>query len=880
MTIRHLDRLLEPASVAVLGASSRPASVGATVWNNLLASGFAGPVWAVNPNHAAIGTTATFPTVAALPQAPELALICTPPATVADLVAQLAERGTRAAVVMTAGLTPAQKQAALDAARPHLLRLLGPNCIGLMSPRIGLNASFAHRDGMPGPIAFVSQSGALVTAMIDWAAARGIGFSHLVSLGEQADVDVGDLLDFLAADPHTRAILLYLESVVAPRKFMSAARAAARNKPVVVVKAGRSSAGSRAAASHTGALAGADLVVDAALRRAGLLRVDTLAQLFDAAATLARFGVRRSEGLTIVTNGGGAGVMAADAAEAAGVPLAPLPDAVRAQLDTLLPGNWSRGNPVDIIGDAPVDRYTGALEALLAAPETGTLLFVHAPTAIVAAQAIAQACAPIVQRRPDRVMACWLGDTAVAPARQLFSAAGIADYATPEDAVDALAMLRTWHTNQDALMQVPHPNELPTPDRAGARAIVEHRLAEGEGWLDEADAKALLACFGIPTVPTRKLPADADALVAAAQELGWPVVLKIRSPDLLHKSDLGGVRLDIPDAAALREAAATMLARIAQARPDARIEGFTLQTMVRRRRAHELIVGTSVDGVFGPVILFGAGGTAVEVLGDRAIALPPLNRALAADLVARTRIARLLAGWRDHPAVKIAAVHDVLIAVAQLLAEVPELAELDINPLLADEDGVVALDARVRIAAAKPAGAAHFAIRPYPADLERTIDWNGRHLLLRPIRPEDEPRHRAFIEKLDAEDLRMRIFHSRRVFAASELARLTQIDYDREIAIVAVHADETLGVVRAVSDPDGVEAEFAVIVRSDCKGSGLGTILMDRLVEIATARGLQRLVGDILFENHAMLALARDCGFETVARDAGVVHVRKSLAPQ
>ncbi|HUG25250.1 acetate--CoA ligase family protein, partial [Piscinibacter sp.] len=417
MSIRHLDRLLEPGSIAVVGASNRVGSVGATVWRNLRAGTFAGPIYPVNPKHAWLDGVPVFDHPAALPQPPDLAVLCTPPGTVADLVAELGRLGTRAAIVMTAGLTAAQKQQALDAARPHLLRLLGPNCLGVLTPHLGLNASFAHTDALAGDVAFVSQSGALVTAVLDWAKSRRIGFSHMVSLGERADVDFGDLLDYLASDARTRSILLYIESIESPRKFMSAARSAARNKPVIVVKAGRAGQGVAAAASHTGALAGSDIVFDAAIRRAGMLRVDTLQDLFMAAETLARFGRNRDETLTLMTNGGGAGVMAADAAALAGMELPALPPAVIEALDRVLPATWSRANPVDIIGDAPVQRYTDTLQALLAERDTGAVLFMHAPTAIVRSDDIARACAPLVRQAPDRVMACWLGDAAVADAR-------------------------------------------------------------------------------------------------------------------------------------------------------------------------------------------------------------------------------------------------------------------------------------------------------------------------------------------------------------------------------------------------------------------------------------------------------------------------------
>jgi acetyltransferase len=868
MSIRHLDRLLEPASVAVIGASDRAASVGATVWRNLRAGRFGGPVYAVNPRHATLDGQPVFARVAELPQAPDLAVLCTPPDTIAALIDELGRRGTRAAIVMTAGLSAAQKRAMLDAARPHLLRVLGPNCLGLLTPRLGLNASFAHTDALDGDVAFVSQSGALVTAVLDWAKSRRVGFSHMISLGEHADVDFGDLLDHLASDGRTRAILLYIESIEAPRKFMSAARAAARNKPVIVVKAGRAGNGLQAAASHTGALAGSDVVIDAVIRRAGMLRVDTLQDLFMAAETLARFGRNRiDEALTVMTNGGGAGVMAADAAALAGVPLRGLGPELRGRLDAALPPTWSHANPIDIIGDAPVARYVQTLQALLDERDGGAVLFLHAPTAIVRSDDIARACAPLVRTAAGRVMACWLGDAAVLDARRIFEDAGAADYETPEEAVRAFAMLSTYRRNQALLLEAPTASENGPPDIAAARATVAAALASGRELLDEFEAKALLQAYGIPTVRTLAVEAAPDAVIGAAREIGYPVALKIRSPDISHKSDAGGVSLNLRNDDELEHAASRMLARIQAAQPRARIDGFTVQAMASRPFAQELIVGASVDPVFGPVLLFGQGGTAVEVIADRAIALPPLNRVLARELVSRTRVAKLLAGYRDHPPARLDAICDVLIALSQMLADMPELAELDINPLWADHDGVIALDARVRVSRALPAGAARFAITPYPAELERTLTWQGEAIVIRPIRPEDEAQHRIFVDGLQPSDLRLRFFSVRRELPRTELARLTQIDYAREMAFIATRTlpdgtGQTLGVARAVIDPDNVDAEFAIIVRSDLKGRGLGHLLMRTLIDCLVQRGTRRLIALVLHENLPMRKLALSHGFE------------------
>ncbi len=870
MSIRNIDRLLSPRSVAVIGASDRAGSVGATVWKNLHAGRFSGPLMPVNLKRGLLGGVPVVATVQELAAVPDLAVLCTPPDTLIGLIESLGRLGTRAAIVMTTGLTARQTQGVLDAARPHLLRVLGPNCLGLMSPRIGLNASFAHTQALPGDLAFVSQSGALLTAVLDWTRSRGIGFSHLVSLGERADVDFGDLLDYLASDAHTRAILLYMEAAEAPRKFMSAARAAARNKPVIIVKAGRAGKGLQAAASHTGALAGADDVIDAAIRRAGMLRVDTLQDLFMAAETLAHFrGSRASQGagLTVMTNGGGAGVMAADAAAIAGVLLPELSAALRRQLDATLPPTWSRGNPVDIIGDAPVERYTQTLAALLADPQAGTVLFIHAPTAIVASADIARACAPIAGSASGRVMAAWLGADGVAQARAIFEQAGIAAYDTPEQAVRAFSMLETYRANQTLLAEAPASSELQAPDRETARAVIGAAMAAGRLMLDALEARAVLKAYGVPVVAAVAARASADAVVDAAHGMGFPVALKILSPDISHKSDVGGVMLDLADEPALRQAVATMRACVRDRRPQARMAGFMVERMVRRPFAQELIVGASTDPVFGPVILFGQGGTAVEVVADHTIGLPPLNRVLARDMVSRTRVARLLAGYRQHPPAQLEAILDVLVAVSQMLADLPELVELDINPLWADADGVTALDVRIRLAPARDPGTARFAIQPYPAQLEETLRWQGQDILVRPIRPEDETQHRAFTAELSPEDLRLRFFHARRELPRTELARLVQIDYEREMAFVALapQADgrtRTLGVARAVTDPDNVEAEFAIILRGDAQGQGLGRLLLDKMIRYLAGRGTRRMSALVLRQNTTMRELAAGSGFQ------------------
>ncbi|WP_426195000.1 GNAT family N-acetyltransferase [Massilia sp. DWR3-1-1] len=886
MSIRNLDHLMRPASVAVIGASDRAGSVGATVWANLRGGGFAGPVWPVNRRHDRVGGQPAFARVADLPAVPELALICTPAASVPGLIAELGAAGCRAAVVLSNGLDAAGadgaplRAAMLAAARPYLLRILGPNCVGLLVPSIGLNASFAPAAALPGRLAFVAQSGALVTAVLDWAGERRIGFSCFISIGDGSDIDFGDLLDYLAADPQTDAILLYAESVRQARKFMSAARGAARAKPTLIVKAGRSREAARAAFSHTGALAGADLVVDAALRRAGMLRVHTTAELFDAVTLLGHRARARGPRLAILTNGGGPGVMATDALGAGGGTLAELAPATIAQLGALLPASWSGANPVDIIGDAPVDRYVAALRILLAAAEVDAVLLIHAPTAIVGSAAIAAAVLPLITEGARAVYCCWMGGASVAAARALFDEAGVAWFDTPEAAVSGHLQLSNYRSCQALLMQVPAASELPAPDRDAARALV---AALPPGAVGDADTKALLALYGIAVATTRVVTDTPSALVAA-RAIGYPVALKLVSPDVTHKSDVGGVALNLASDAAVGAALDAMAARLRQLRPQARISGYAVQAMVRRGDAIELIAGIGNDPVFGPVVLFGQGGVAVEATADQSVGLPPLNRVLAADLISRTRVARLLAGFRHRPPADLDAIADVLIGLGQMAADLPALVELDINPLLADADGVIALDARMRLSpvAAGTDALTRLAILPYPRQLERHVDSAAGPLCLRPIRPEDAPAHVAFFGHLSAQDIHMRMFGAVAALSPAQLARFTQIDYAREMAFIATReraggGSETIGVARVAVDPDNISGEFAIVVRSDLKGCGLGGLLFDCLLDYCRQRGLQLLKGLTLVDNAAMQALARSRGFMVVPCGDGMVEMSLPL---
>jgi acetyltransferase len=892
MSIRNFHKLFHPASVALIGASERPGSVGAVVARNLRRAGFKGELLLVNPHLENLDGMRVYPGVASLPHAPDLAVIATPPATVPGLIAELGARGTRAAIVITAGFGElgeegrALQRAALDAARPYLLRLVGPNCLGMILPGLGLDASFSHLAPPPGEVAFVSQSGAMITAMLDWAAPRAIGFSHVVSLGDMADVDFGDMLDCLATETQSRAILLYVEGITHGRKFMSAARAAARLKPVIVLKAGRLSGGARAAASHTGMLAGSDRVYQAAFRRAGMLRVETMEELFDAAETLALTGAQNGERLAILTNGGGAGVLANDALEAAGGRLAALSRDTVARLDQALPRTWSRRNPVDIIGDAPGTRYAAALEGLLGDDGVDAVLVLNCPTALAAPEEAARAvidtlaAIPPAMRQGRNVFTAWLGGQSAAAVRRLFNAARVPTYDTPEEAVTGFLHRVRYQRNQSLLMEAPpvRPDPAP-PDIAAARTTIAAAIAACRAWLDPVEVEAVLAAYRIP-LPASRHAAHPEDAVAAAQTIGFPVALKIRSPDITHKSDVGGIALGLDDAGAVRAAATALLQRVRAAKPEARLDGFLVQQMVRRPGAVELLAGLADDPVFGPVVLFGQGGTAVEVIDDSAVALPPLNPLLARAQMIQTRVWRLLQPYRGRSAAAVDAIADVLIGLGPLAAEHPEIRELDINPLLADADGVIALDARIRVAPAAERGAARFAIAPYPKELE-TIERlrDGTAVALKPIQPEDEKLLHDLAAHMTPEDLRLRFFAPVRGISHALAARLTQIDYDREMALVAQHDGSVLGIARYFADPDRLGAEYAVAVRSDWKGRGVGYLLVTRLIEIARRYGIGELIGEVLHENRRMLDMCRGLGFVLSPHpaDASLVRVRKPL---
>jgi acetyltransferase len=891
MSTYRLDKLLSPASVAVVGASPRKESIGHSILTNIRVGGYAGSIHVVSPNHDVIDGIKTAKSISALPEAPDLVVLATPPATVPGLVAEAGARGAPVAVIITAGLGhgPGSLAEAADrAGRMHGMRLVGPNCLGLIAPASKLNVSFATRMPTAGRLAVISQSGAVAAGIVEWAAPREVGFSAILSLGDTLDVDFGDSLDFFATERATRAVLLYVESVKDARKFISAARAAARVKPVVVIKAGRHAQGAKAAATHTGALAGSDAVYDAVFRRAGLLRVYDLPELFDAAETIGRISRLRGRRLAILTNGGGIGVLAVDRLIDLGGTLAGLsPDAI-ARLDSLLPATWSKSNPVDIIGDANADRYAAALETLLGDPANDAILVINVPTTLASATDTANRIVKIVaderakRIQPKPVFATWVGGNEAALAA--FRSAEIPHYSTEADALAGFMHLVRHADAQELLMATPPslPQDV-APDVEAARRAVASAVTAHREWLDPVETAQLVRAYGIAITPVVSARDAMEAAQAAAQILadGGAVAVKIFSHDIVHKSDVDGVRLNLTSEQAVREATTEIIARSRTMRPDAKILGVTVHPMIIRPKARELIAGLADDSTFGKIIAFGHGGTAVEVIDDKALALPPLDLRMAHDLIEQTRVARLLKAYRNVPAANGDEVALVLVKLAQLSADIPEVREIDINPLLADDNGVIALDARVAVGPVEPlfrgGGHPRFAIRPYPKEWERHFALRDKtQVFVRPVRPEDEGLFVKFFERVTQEDLRLRFFAPIKTFSHTFIARLTQLDYARAMAFLATEetTGEALGVVRLHADANYEKAEYAILLRSDVKGRGLGWELMKQAIDYAEREGLQRIDGQVLAENRAMLEMCENLGF-TIEKDPTSTDLRR-----
>lgn len=870
----YLNVLFAPQSVAVFGASDRANAVGTVVFDNLRSGGFKGPIYPINPKRKEIQGVRAYASLDEVGATVDLAVIATPASTVPAIIEECGQRGVRAAVVLTAGFGEAGPEGvALEKlveqnARNYGLRFIGPNCLGVMRPSIGLNVTFNKGSAKAGNLALVSQSGALCTAILDWAKVNDVGFSSVISMGSSANMDFGEILDFLAADPQTESILLYIEGVRQSRSFMSALRAAARIKPVLAVKVGRHAAGSRAAMSHTGSLVGADDVFDAALRRAGAVRVQTITQLFSLAKALSSHCRPCGNRLAIVTNGGGPGVMATDRTADLGVPLAQLSPATMETLNAVLPAVWSHGNPVDIIGDATPERYEAALSACIADENVDGVLTILTPQAMTNPTEVAKSVIRIAQTSRKPLLTCWMGANQVQEARTLFAAGHVPHYRTPEPAVETFSFLSAFYHNQQLLMQAPSPlgNER-KPDVEGARIVIEGALAERRTILSEMESKALLSAFHIPVAQTMVAHSPNEALLIAEQ-FGFPVAMKIHSPDITHKSDVGGVRLGLDNAPLVRAAYHEIIEAVQKNSPQARIEGVCVEPMVKRPNGRELMIGIVSDPVFGPVITFGAGGTAVEVLADRAVMLPPLNRYLVDNMISGTRVSRLLQAFRNMPPVDFEALEAVLLRVSEMVCELPWLREMDINPLIVDESGVFAADARVVVGSAPQSANryAHMAIHPYPAHL--VSQWqlpDGTDITVRPIRPEDAELTQAFVRGMSEQSRYLRFMDAQRELTPAMLARFTQIDYDCELALIATvkqkNVETQLGVARYAINPDGTSCEFALVVTDEWQGQGIGHKLLASLIREAQNKGLTTMESDVLANNMEMLKLLQPLGF-------------------
>ncbi len=892
MRLSDVDQLFTPSTVAVFGASDRPESVGGIVYRNMLASGFKGPCYAINPKYDKVADRPCYKSLDELDRQIELALIATPASTVAEILDQCGEHGAKAAVVHSAGFAEHGERGNLlqervvEAARRNRIRLLGPNTLGIMRPSHGLNATFGNEQARRGHVALVSQSGAVCAAMLDWSGPRELGFSAVVSLGAAADIDFGDILDYLALDTQTHSILMYVEGIRNARRFVSGLRAAARLKPVIVVKAGRHPAGSRAAKSHTGAWVGTMDVFRAVMERAGAVQVDELDQLFAAAQVFGSGRRLAGERIAIVTNGGGPGVLAADRAVEQGLTLAQFSEETRQRLEAALPEHWSHDNPVDVIGDAPPDRYRAAVEACLADPSVDGVLAILAPLAAADPSAVAKEVITAAKPTQKPVLVSWMGATRVAEAKIHFAQNRIPHFASPEVAVDALAFLATHHRNQKLLMQSPGPMSYDeTPDVEGARLIIEGVMAEGRKTLGIIEAKAILSAFKIPTTQAVLSRTPNEALMAA-QVLGFPVVMKVNSPDIGHKSDVDGVRLNIADAQMVRRTFTEIVDRAKRLRPEARIEGVTVEHMISTRAARELMISVLRDAIFGPVITFGAGGIEVEVLQDRALGLPPLNAFIIKTMIEHTRIDRLMGAFRHMPPMNREALARILQRVSEMVCEVPEIISMEINPLIGNDREVVAVDARIQVNYRPPQMTTygHMAIHPYPTHLiEHAQLPDGTDLIIRPIRPEDAELEQDFVRGLSEQTKYFRFMQALKELTPEMLVRFTQIDYDREMALIGVVEEDgeevEVGVTRYMSRPGGESCEFAIVVADSWRARGIGARLMRSLMENARQRGLRVMEGEVLSANTRMLALMKSLGFriERDKQDPGIKIVTKVL---
>jgi len=878
---RALDMFFHPAAVAVIGASETAGSVGRAVLSNLISHPFGGMVFPVNLKRRSVLGIQAYPSVLAVPEQVDLALIATPAATVPDIIHECAEKGVKGAIILSAGFRErgeegeALERQVLAEARRGKLRIIGPNCLGLMRPITGLQATFANTAAIAGSVGFISQSGALCTAVLDWSLRERVGFSAFVSIGSMADVGWGDLIDYLGDDPHTRSIVIYMESVGDARSFLSAAREVALTKPIIVLKVGRSEAAAHAAASHTGTLTGSDKVLDAAFRRCGVLRVDRVEELFDMAEILAKQPRPSGPRLAIVTNAGGPGVLATDALIGEGGELAILSTQTIDALNQFLPPHWSHANPVDIIGDADAERYIKAVEVVARDPNTDGLLAILTPQAMTDPTQTAERLKAYGRLEGKPILASWMGGASVTAGESILTSANIPTFAYPDSAARAFLYMWKYSYNLRALYETPHP-PLETAENlqqhALAGAIVQTARAAGRTILTERESKDVLACYGIPTVPTFEA-SSADEAVSRANQIGYPVVLKLLSETITHKTDVGGVRLNLRDADDVRRAYRAIQDSVLQRAGPGNFEGVTVQAMILRD-GYELIIGSSFDSQFGPVLLFGAGGEMVEVFQDRALALPPLNTTLARRMMEQTRIFYALGGTRGRPPVDLGALEQLLVRFSHIVSDQRGIKEIDINPLLASAEQLVALDARIILYDPQIPEEAlpKAAIRPYPASyIGSTMLADGESVTLRPIRPDDEPMMIRFHKALSEQSVYYRYFGTMSLSQRTAHERLTRmcfIDYDRELALVAVRNDsdpdsaEIIAVGRLIKLHGSTDAEIAVLVADSFQGKRLGTDIVSRLLKIARQEGVRRICAEILPENHQMRRICQKLGFQ------------------
>ncbi len=878
MSARRLDRAFQPKSLALVGASDRPGSTGRAVLDNIVSSDFAGALYVVNPRHQEIAGRKSYAELRDVPEPPDLVIVVAPKDMVEPIVNEAADIGVPAVVVMTDDPRPGanslfERMRAI--ARSRDIRIFGPDCHGLIAPRAKLNASLSAQPVKAGDLAVISQSAAVMEAIAAWAHQRHVGFSGMVALGDMADVDIDDLLDYYALDPMTRAILLYIEHLEDAKGFMSAARAASRIKPVIVIRSGRHEA-SRSAATHAGNLATDDDVYDAAFRRAGLLRVPSIGALFEAAEALARIKPFTGNRLAIVTNGRGVGNLAIDRLLDLGGKLAEISPATREALQPLIRQTRSGAPMVELPPDVDAASYGQALSLALQDRANDAVLAMLSPNVMSNAEEVAKAAVDAVKRHrrasisAKPVFAVWYG--ANDAINGIFEEARIPRY--QGGAVGGFMHMVNWQKAREALMAAPPSMPVDfAPNVAKARAIVQQAIARGHEWLAPVEISALLEAYDIPIAPARLARTPEEAAEVARLVLGryGGCVVKIMSRDIIHKSDLGGVVLDLRSVEQVVEATKKMLDRFAVEAPGARIDGVTIHPMVRRPNARELVMGVTEDPTFGPVIIFGRGGKSVEVVNDKALALPPLDLSLARSMIERTRVVRALQDYRDVPAADLDAIALLLVKISQLSADIPEIRELELNPVLADANGVVVVDARVNVAAfsgrALSGGNPRFAIAPYPkAQERRTSLKNGTAVQLRPVRPEDEEMYKVFFTHVLPEDIRLRFFAPVKEFSHAFIARLIQIDYARSFVCVAVEEQTglMLGVVRLMLDVDHEHGEYAILLRSDLKGQGLGWKLMKYMIEFAREEGVKIVEGQVLNDNGAMLQMCQTLGFSLV----------------